>query len=195
MGVGFLPVVVGPSADRLSPQIALQAMFGEDSFQEESTDLDFDIAYEDARLFTLHTSIYFTGASSSADSRTVSYRWDTGVSLGIEVFRADRIHAVLKLADAKVHASWRAHKAALMKETAEGTCGRDQVGEGDGPSVTKETLTAVVVDGKGISLLGPLSGEVSLPSAYRACEPQLDRHLAWAEVRSYLDAAGTLGSY
>ena len=202
---GFLPVVEGPGAAQMQAQLTLERLLGEKERElgDGTTGLDFEVRHHDDRLVTLFVHEETMGAYPSGHGRTVTFDYRTARRLGADVFRPAAIPDLVRLLDARMHASWRAAKQEYLKgPTSQSSCGPDVVRDfmaGDGPSFTPGMLGGVFVEAGGIDFAGGEEGRrgsgAGFPHVVLACEPHADLHLGWAEARPFLAGDGPLHGY
>lgn len=187
---GFLPVIEGPAALRMMPNVTLKKLVGDDEGSLNdccTTGVDFEVLHHDARVVTIATRVSTMGAYPSVTESTVSLAWATGDRIGAEAFRSDKKADLARLLNSRVHDSWRASKRELSKGPSDqAACG--DVLRGEGPSFTEKNLDSVYVDAQGISFMF----DFDFPHAVRACSPLVDLRLPWAAAQPYLDLSGSL---
>jgi hypothetical protein len=177
---GFLPVVEGPEAARITPSLTFKALLGDDESELVGgtiTGLDFDVLLDDGRLLTLAITEDTMGAYPSMNVLNDTFDWQTGKKIGAEAFKADQKAALVRLLDKRVHDAWKAKKQGLAKAPVkEGECGPDVANgfmDGSGPSFTVALLDGVSATNDGL-----------------ACSPAVDLSLSWKEASAFVDPKG-----
>ncbi|HVH42917.1 MAG TPA: hypothetical protein VM925_11260 [Labilithrix sp.] len=192
----FLPMVEGPGADSVMRELTLKNVLGQDEreLDDGTTGLDFDVVHHDERFLTISMFMLTMGAYPSGYGKAVTVARRTGARIGAEAFRLDRREELVRLLDARVRAAWQAKKRELMAgPTSDTTCGPDVVTgfmSGRAPSFSPAMLDTVFVTARGIAF----QIDIELPHVVRACSPEVDLSLSWAEARPYLHPHGSLSS-
>ncbi|HEX7666767.1 MAG TPA: hypothetical protein VF407_19700 [Polyangiaceae bacterium] len=193
---GFLPVVEGPEAARIMPNLTFKALIGDDETELVGgtiTALDFEVVLDDARLLTIAITEDTMGAYPSSNVLTDSFDWTTGKKIGGEAFAADKKAKLVKLLDKRVHDAWKAKKAELLKTKPQpNECGPDIAKEsmdGNGPSFTAAMLDGVSATKDGVTF----DFDFGFPHVIQACSPEVDLSLPWADVKAFVDPKGPFG--
>lgn len=108
----FLPIIEGPAAARMMPNLTLEKLTGDDERElgDGTTGIDFEVVHHDARVITFSTSVSTTGAYPSVHGRIVSFAWATGARVDGQALRAEKKRELVRLLDGRVRAAWRAKK-------------------------------------------------------------------------------------
>jgi len=184
-----LPVVEGPAAARMAPNLTLMALVGEDeaSLSDVTSEVDFTIVHQDARVLTLNVEVQTMGAYPDSHGNVVTLVWASGAPIHSEIFLpAKRAELARRLND-RVQSAWQSKKRAYAKgPNDESSCGPDVADsfmtEG-APVFSEGTLAQVYVVADGIAF----SYDYALPHAVKACTPTVNLHLTWSEASPYLE--------
>jgi len=193
IAAGFLPVIDGPAARQMTPNLTLQKLAGDDEKTLDgccTTNVAFEVLHHDSRVVTIATAVSTLGAYPSSHGSTLSLRWATGARVGAEIFRPERKRELVRLLNARVHDAWRAKKRELSKGPTDTTsCGPDVIDAfmtGDGPSFVEAMLSSVYVHAKGIAF----AFDFGFPHVVHACSPVVELELSWVDADPYLGTTG-----
>jgi hypothetical protein len=190
---GFLPVVDGAVAARITPSLTFKALLGDDESELVGgtiTGLDFDVVLDDGRLLTLAITEETMGAYPTVNVLTDTFDLQTGKKIGAEALRSDQRSALARLLDKRVHDAWKAKKQELAKAPVkEGECGPDVATgfmEGSGPSFTVAMLDGVAATKDGLTF----DFDFGFPHVVLACSPSVDMSLSWKAASAFVDPKG-----
>ncbi|MEO7112614.1 MAG: hypothetical protein ABI183_19365 [Polyangiaceae bacterium] len=193
---GFLPVIEGPEAARITPSLTFKALLGDDESELVGgtiTALDFDVLMDDNRLITLAITEETMGAYPSSNVLTDTFDLQTGKKIGADALKVDQKVALAHLLDKRVHDAWKSKKQELAKAPVkEGECGPDVANgfmDGSGPSFTVALLDGVAATKNGLTF----DFDFGFPHVVLACSPAVDLSLTWKEASAFIDPKGPFG--
>jgi hypothetical protein len=192
----FVPVIEGPAAARLMPNvtklIAAQVDVDEPDSWAGLTALDFDVSFADVRVLTLDVVWTRYGAYPSAGGARRSFDWATGAPIDRASFRPDKRESLVKLLGTRVLAAWKQKRDELVAVGDKpGECDMEIADSffTDPPTVTADILDSVAVGGQGVTF----DFDMDLPHVALACSPSADLSFSWEAIRPFLDPRGPLG--